>query len=364
MPSLFGRFWTRRELQNHVGDMRQVAGIQSATLTGGRAAGVRALEFTVGDGLRFTVLPDRCMDIPYLEYRGVPLVWASRTGIVSPHDFDDRGRGWLRSFSGGLLATCGLTQVGQPCLDGDEALGLHGRIGNTPAEDVSTECMWDGDDYIMRCGGMMREARVFGEDLRLFRQIEVRAGSRTIHLRDRVENRGAHETPFMLLYHCNFGFPLLSPDARALFADEHVEPKDEPSRQGMAELTRYGPPQRDWSEQNYWHDPRTNENGECQAAIVNETVSAGARAGVGVALTWRKDQLKMMVQWKQLGCGDYVTAMEPANCHTMGRVWERENGTLEYLAPGEVRHFELSFTILAGGTEIQAFEQRLLDVAR
>src|SRR5258705_2130493 len=153
MPRLFGREWTRGELTQRVGDMSQIAGIRASRLEGGRADGVRALDFTCGDGLRFTVLPDRCMDIPTLEYRGVPLVWATRNGIVAPSYFEPEGSAWLRSFFGGLLTTFGLTQVGQPCVDGDEQLGLHGRIGNTPAEDVWAHAEWQRVGHVLSARG-------------------------------------------------------------------------------------------------------------------------------------------------------------------------------------------------------------------
>src|SRR5258708_11179961 len=136
MPRLFGREWTRGELTQRVGDMSRIAGIRASRLEGGRADGVRALDFTCGDGLRFTVLPDRCMDIPTLEYRGVPLVWAARNGIVAPSYFEPEGSAWLRSFFGGLFTTCGLTQAGQPCVDGDEHLALPLPSATPPAADV------------------------------------------------------------------------------------------------------------------------------------------------------------------------------------------------------------------------------------
>ena len=59
MPTLYGRRWTRAELLASIGDMAQVAGIRESRLVGGRADGVRALDFNCGDGFRFTVLPDR-----------------------------------------------------------------------------------------------------------------------------------------------------------------------------------------------------------------------------------------------------------------------------------------------------------------
>lgn len=358
MPRLFGRSWTREELLSYVGDMEQVAGIISARLDSGRAAGVRALDFNCGDGMRFMVLPDRCLDIPHLEYRGVPLVWLSPTGIVAPEYYEPQGKGWLRSFFGGLLTTCGLTQVGTPCVDGDEQLGQHGRISNIAAEEVAASATWQGDDYVLSVRGTMREASFYGEDLRLTRSITTQVGSRTISIHDRVENMGNQTTPFMILYHSNAGFPLLGPGARLIVADIEVQPKDDHSRAGLAEHTRYAPPTDGWSEQNYWHNVRPNAEGYCEAAIVNESLELPFGRGLGLAIRWRKDQLWNLVQWKQLGIGDYVGAIEPANCHTLGRCKERELGTLEHIAPHEVREFDVEYTVLVGGEEIVAFEGR------
>ena len=359
MPRLYGRNWTRDELLAHVGAMDQVAAVRASRIEGGRAAGVRALDFVCGDGLRFTVVPDLCLDIPYLEYRGVPLVFATRNGIVGPQYYDPQGSEWLRSFFGGLLTTCGLTQVGQPCVYDGEELGLHGRIGNTPADDVQADAQWVGDEYELSAQGTMRETKVFGVDLHLTRRIAVRAGERVIRLHDRVENRGAQPSPFMILYHCNVGFPLLGPEARLLIADERVTPKDERSRQLLGEYTRFGPPQADWQELNYWHDVRPNADGWCEAATVNEALELPFGRGLGLAVRWRRDQLWNMVQWKQLGVGDYVTAMEPANCHTLGRTKERELGTLQHIVPGEVREFDVEWRVLVGQDEIASFEAGL-----
>jgi hypothetical protein len=320
---------------------------------------VRAVEVNGGDGFRYTVLPDRCLDIAYLEYRGVPLTWRSRNGIVAPAYFDPEGREWLRSFAGGLFTTCGLRQVGQPCVDSGEVLGLHGRIANTPAEDVAVKESWVGDDYVLDISGAMRETRIFNEDLRLTRTITTRVGERRISLHDRVENRGSVRSPFMLLYHTSIGFPLLDEYARLVVADREVKPKDDHSRAHLAECKTYGPPDPHWLEHNFWHDVQPDREGICAAAIVNERLAMPFGQGLGLAIHWRRDQLWNLVHWKQLGVGDYVTAIEPANCHTLGRRPERELGTLEYLAPGEVRDFEVTFSVLVGLDELHAFEASL-----
>jgi hypothetical protein len=174
-----------------------------------------------------------------------------------------------------------------------------------------------------------------------------------------VENLADATTPFMLLYHVNAGFPLLDEHARLIVADRDVQPKDERSGAHLPEYKTYGPPDAGWQELNYWHDVQPDAQGYCAAAIVNERLDLPFGRGIGLAIRWRRDQLWDLVQWKQLGVGDYVTAIEPANCHTLGRCKEREMSTLEHLAPREVREFELTFSVLVGEDEIAAFEASL-----
>ena len=359
MARLYGREWGREELLRHVGDLGQIAGIQPCRLDEGKAGGMRALEMNAGDGLRFTVLPDRCLDIPYCEYRGVPLVWQARNGLVAPEYYDARGQEWLRSFFGGLVTTCGLTQVGPPCEDDGDPLGLHGRIANAPAEDVQWGGEWQGDEHTFWISGTMRETRVFAENLRLQRRISTRLGGRSIHIHNRVENWGDQETPLMVLFHINSGFPLLDAHTRLIVADEKMEPRDERAQEGAQEHTRFGPPQAGWAEQVYYHDVKPDGSGWASCAVVNEQMELPFGRGLGLAVSWRKDQLWNLVEWKQLGVGDYVVGTEPANCRPEGRCAARQNGRLEFIRPGQAREFELELSVLVGTEEIAAFEHAL-----
>lgn len=67
-----------------------------------------------GSGLSFNVLTGRGMGISSADYKGNSLCWLSSTGEVAPEYYEPETTGWLRSFYGGLLATCGLTYVGGP----------------------------------------------------------------------------------------------------------------------------------------------------------------------------------------------------------------------------------------------------------
>ena len=86
-----------------------------------------------GAGLEFDVHPDRALDIGAATFDGVPLAWLSSTGISAPSRYEHEGPGWLRTFGGGLLTTCGLDSFGPPADDEDGVAGMHGRIGTVPA---------------------------------------------------------------------------------------------------------------------------------------------------------------------------------------------------------------------------------------
>jgi len=61
----------KREILKYVGDLSQMLGTRDYTLNGGKAQGVRAIDVRNGAGLEFTVLPDRCLDIAWLSYKGM-----------------------------------------------------------------------------------------------------------------------------------------------------------------------------------------------------------------------------------------------------------------------------------------------------
>lgn len=52
------------------------------------------------------------MDPAYLTYKGKNLSFITPAGVVHPSYYDNRGEEFLRSFTAGLLTTCGLTEIG------------------------------------------------------------------------------------------------------------------------------------------------------------------------------------------------------------------------------------------------------------
>ena len=243
-----GRAWKREELLARIGDPLQAAGVRGSILTDGKADGVRAFDVDTGGGLRFTVLPGRGMDIPFASHKGTSLGFFSGTGITSPAYYQEPGLDWRRGFYAGMLTTCGISNAGAPSTDEGRPFGLHGRLSNAAAENLCVEQEWEGDEFIIRLKGTMRETEAMVENLALTRCVETRLGAAGFRIRDTVFNRGFSAQPLMLLYHINFGFPLLSPSARIVGPIQKTEPRDEQARagRGLEECLSYPEPVPDY----------------------------------------------------------------------------------------------------------------------
>ena len=362
MAHLYGKDYTKAELLARVGDISQIARVKPYRLIEGREDGVFALDITNGSGLQFTVIPSRGMDISAASYNGRSLAWRSSVGDPHPAYFDhesEKGRGWLRSFPGGLVTTCGLSWAGAADIEDGQQYGLHGRISNLPAENVTWGCDWFEDDYIMVIHGEVRETTVFGENLVLTRRIATELGTNEISITDRVENMGFKPVPHMMLYHINIGFPAVNDTARLIAPTRSVTPRDTDAAAKQDRYAQMQPPEVGYRETVYFHDLAPDRDGEIYAAVVDDSVEASAGvSGFGVYCRYLVEDFPRFIEWKMMDAGTYVVGMEPANCLVMGRPAEREAGTLQYLEPGEMRGYNLEIGVLCGTEEITAFESK------
>ena len=327
---LYGKDLTKAELRSYVGDISQIAGAIPFTYSDGKAAGTQAIEVRNGSGLRFVVLPGRGMDIAWAEIHGKPVSFISRTGVVASAHYDEPD--FLRSFTAGLLTTCGLTNVGAADVDDGQALGPHGRIANIPAYDVNIHQDFEGDEYIISVSGKVRQSTVFGENLVLKRTITTKLGENEIHIHDAIENQGFSTSPLMLLYHCNFGFPLVTEDTRMETNCTDLIGRDAAAMGHEETSAVFQKPTADYAEQVFYR--RSVE--DSYTALINE------KLGLSVKLSFSSRELPWLVEWKQMGQQDYVVGMEPGNCLTEGRHVAKQRGQLEYIAPQQTKHYHLT----------------------
>lgn len=356
MTRLFGRAWTRQELTRYTGSMEQLGGVRLGVLDDGKGRGIRTAQFETGSGLNFTVLLDRGMDIGSTRFRGAGLAWESSVGPAHPMYFEKDGLAWHRTWGGGLLNGCGMTHAGAPCEDEGEALGIHGRLSHTPASNVWADAAWHGDAYEMWVQGKVRETTVKGENLLLQRRISTQLGASHISIHDQITNEGLQPAPHMMLYHFNFGFPLVTEGTEFIAASKKVTSH---VREGETALdnTRYAAPIDDFLEQAFRHEMVAAEDGYTTAALANRAFEDGQ--GLGLYLRYRPDELPYIAQWVFVRAGTYVSALEPHNCPLLHRARAREAGTLPFLQPGETREYHFEVGVLANNREIDELAAKI-----
>ncbi len=271
----------KKELLKYVGSIEQIGGIREFTFNSGKMKDVRAIEVSTGN-LRFTILPDRCMDIAQAYYKSTAISWISKTGIVGPQFYEKDGFNWLRGFYGGLITTCGLKNIGNPVGE----YGLHGRLSNIPAQNVSVFADWIDDEYIMKISGEMREATVNGENFVFKRTITAKLFEDEFTVEDTILNEGFNDEDIALCYHCNFGYPLVKEGAKI------INVPDEAS--GVTA-------------------PVHNIEEECIAVdYTDDVVTVGIENdSIGAYITYQRNTLPDFLIWKMLGESEYVIGLEP-----------------------------------------------------
>ena len=314
-----------------VGGLAQVARVDSFIETDGPGRGARRLRVVNGGGLEFDVHPDRALDIGAATFDGLPLAWLSSTGISAPSFYEPEGRGWLRTFGGGLMTTCGLDSFGPPADDEDGVAGMHGRIGAIPAHLTGVEAT----ARMVSVAGTVRQTAVFAENLLLRRRITSEVGSAAFAVEDTVTNEGSDPSPHMVLYHVNLGWPLLDEASVVDIPHASVRPRDPDAEAGFGHQYEIGAPVRGFREQVYIHEAGSDR----YASVTNK------QRGLRFTLRF-SETLPAIFEWKMTATQHYVLGLEPANTPEIrGRAAARRAGLLPCLEPGETVRYHLSFEL-------------------
>lgn len=356
----------RDHLLRRVGRLEQYAGVRAVTLADGAERGVRVLEFRSGHGFNFDVLVDRCLDIGRAELRSRALAWLSPAGLSSPWAAENRGLSWFRSWSGGLLTTCGLDHT---LLGGSDVADqyhqevvtsvdypLHGRVGALPARLTGYGETWDDDGLLLWAEGTVRQAAVFGECLELRRRIELRAGTARVRVTDEVVNAGFDRTSHMYLYHVNVGWPVVDEGSRLVLPAGPGRPTGTWHQDGPLGYRHLTGPQRGFSEQCYEHSMVPGPDGTTSAAVINDAIA------LGVYQRYDATNLPFHTVWRMLGEGTYAVALEPTTNRDAGRFDAIERGELRWLEPGERCAYTLEIGALDGPEEINDFDRGIATV--
>ena len=171
---------------------------------------------------------------------------------------------------------------------------------------------------------------------------------------DTISNEGWKEAPLMVLYHFNFGYPLLNENSQIILPDADTQGWNEYSDTIKNERLNITGPDPAYREQTFIHKLKN------RARKTGFMVSSGMdKPEVAVMVTYSPENLPYLTQWKHLKPGEYVMALEPCNNHVKGAAWENENNTLEIIKPGEEKRMEFEIYFSADGQETTRFIEHL-----
>ncbi|MDR0336026.1 MAG: aldose 1-epimerase family protein [Planctomycetaceae bacterium] len=304
------------------------------------------------------ILPTRGMGIWKAQCGDVELKWDSPVlGPVHPSwvPIDDPGGlGWLEGFDEWLVR-CGLESNGSPEFDANGTLRypLHGRIANLPAHHLTLSLNRETGEITL--AGKILESKLFFKKLELHSSLTTHAGSTKFVVRDTVTNLSAEPGEFELLYHINTGQPFASPGSRVVVPFETMAPRTEAAAQNLSEWDKLGNETPGSEEVVFFFEPGTDQNGYCKTLLIN---SSGNR---GLVLGFNRNAFPYFSFWKSrlANTDGYVCGLEPSVNFPNNRSFEKEQGRVVALKPGESRTFELNFEILCNTESVQKTEQEI-----
>ncbi|HEY2148923.1 MAG TPA: DUF4432 family protein, partial [Pirellulales bacterium] len=217
--------------------------VKRFAMHGGKQEGCELIVLDNGK-LKITIVPTRGMSVLDVTSGNMRLGWNSPVKQVVHPQFmrlESRGGlGWLEGFNEWMVR-CGLEFAWHPGQDefvnnvGEKAtmdLTLHGKIGNIPASEVSVAVDSEAPHRI-RVKGIVFEQAFYGPKLELATEISTEPGSETFRIEDRVTNHGAFDQEYQVIYHCNFGPPLLEKGSRVLAAAKRIAPFNAHAADGL-----------------------------------------------------------------------------------------------------------------------------------
>ncbi len=339
--------------------------VRKRTLHGGKQEGVDVILVDNGT-LQMTIIPTRGMGILRVTQGDVRLGWDSPVKeVVHPAYVNLHSRGglgWLDGFNE-WLCRCGLEFCGHPGTDafitntGDEAtmdLTLHGKIANLPAQEVEV-AVDQAPPYRIYVRGRVDERMFYGPKLELRTEISTEPGSNRFRITDVISNRGGQKQEFQILYHSNYGRPLLEKGSTFLAPAERITPFNDRAAEGTAGYDTYAAPTPGFIEQVYCMRLRAGSDGTTTAMLANR---AKDRA---VSLTYAPEELPCFTLWKNTvtEAEGYVTGLEPGTGFPYNRRIERKYGRVPTLEPGASRTVTIDFGIHRGIEEVQAVSRRI-----
>ncbi|MDO2948955.1 aldose 1-epimerase family protein [Aeromonas simiae] len=331
--------------------------IEKKRLHGGRQEGVDVIVVDNGT-LQMTLVPTRGMGIYEVRGGDLRLGWESPVKeIVNPAfiDLESRGGlGWLDGFNE-MLVRCGYEWTGHPGVDDDGRLkSLHGRVQNTPASVVRVT-VDETPPYAIHVRGRVDEKTFKFSDLSTWTGVTLVPGEAAFTVEDKLTNQADYDNEYQIIYHGNFGAPLLEEGARISAPVKQISPFNDYARKGLDSWQTYLGPTKGFDEMVFNIVPYSDAKGNTLAVLENRAGNAG------VAVDFNVKQLPVLTLWKNTDTlqQGYVTGIEPGTSYAYSTKYQRPLGLVPTIKPGESKYFTLRYQLLRDKGEVQAALDRV-----
>lgn len=331
--------------------------IEQKVLHGGKQEGSKIITLASENGLTIVLSPTRGMNLLHAQGFGVRLGWDSPVKeVVNPAfiNLESRnGLGWLEGFNE-MMVRCGYEWTGHPTTADGQLYTLHGKAGNTPASRVEVEVS-ESAPYEIRIRGLIKESTFKKADLQTMTELRYVPGSNSFSLHDVLTNHADYPHDYQIIYHSNFGKPILEEGARFIAPLASVSPFNDYAKGGMKAWNTYSAPTKDFDEMVFNLTPLADANQQTLAAVVNKAGDKGAAIGFNVS------QLPVLTMWKNTDTEKqgYVTGIEPGTSYAYPVTIEREQKRVKQLAPGASTQFDLTYTLLHSSEQVADVEKQV-----
>lgn len=330
--------------------------IENTVLKGGKQDGTEVITLT-SDDLTIKVSPTRGLGILSVVGDGIRMGWDSPVNeVVNPKfiNLESRGGiGWLDGFNE-MMVRCGYEWTGHAVQADGMMYTLHGRAQNTPVSKLIVD-IEDKAPYAVTIKGLIKENTFKKSHLETWASLRYVPGTKQFTVHDVVTNKSDYTRDYQIIYHSNFGTPILEEGAKFVAPVKEISPFNDYAKDGLTTWQTYLGPTQGFDEMVFNVYPYADENGQTQVMVTNKAGDKGA----GIAFNTK--ELPVLSLWKNTDTlkQGYVTGLEPGTSFAYPVTIEREQKRVRQLEPGKSAEFTLTYSLLSGKEAVSKYEDHI-----
>ncbi|MCX8665464.1 aldose 1-epimerase family protein [Gilliamella sp. B2840] len=333
--------------------------VKNTVLQGGKQDGTELLTIA-SDNLTIKLIPSRGLGILSVVGDGIRLGWDSPVDeVVNPKylNLESRGGlGWLDGFNE-LMVRCGFEWTGHAVQADGMMYTLHGRAQNTPVSKLIVNVL-DKAPYTISVKGLIKENTFKKSNFETWVSLSYMPGNKDFTVHDVVTNKGDYARDYQIIYHSNYGTPILEEGARFVAPVKEISPFNDYAKEGLKTWQTYLGPTKNFDEMVFNIYPYADDQGQTQVMITNK----GGDKGAGIS--FNTNQLPVFTLWKNTDTlkQGYVTGLEPGTSFAYPVTIEREQKRVRQLEPGQSTEFTLVYSLLSSKKAVEQYEAQIKSI--